>query len=102
MLSYLLKRGANLDDPESVKEVLAKWSGGESWKGLATAAYSSFLCMQGRTWIHPKVNVVRRLPFIPLESDIDAPIAGCGPKTSTLLYIRVGKALSGMKAKNSR
>jgi integrase len=98
MLMYIFKRGADLNDPESVKEVLAKWTGGQAWKGLAIAAYSSFLLFKGKSWIPPKVNVVRKLPFIPLESEIDALIAGCGPKTSTLLQLlketgmRVGEA----------
>ena len=48
MLERLIKRGANLMDPESVKEVIAKckeWSGGT--KGIAVNVYSRFLTKEG-------------------------------------------------------
>jgi integrase len=99
MLRLLVERHADLNDPESVKEALARSKASEQWKALAIAAYSSFLKMRGLTWIPPKVNIVRKLPFIPLEEELDALIAGCGPKTSTLLQLlketgmRIGEAL---------
>lgn len=95
----LLKQHADLNEPESVKEALARSKASEQWKALAIAAYSSFLKMKGLTWVPPKVNIVRKLPFIPLEEELDALIAGCGPKTSTLLQLlketgmRIGEAL---------
>ncbi|MBS7634513.1 site-specific integrase [Candidatus Bathyarchaeota archaeon] len=98
LLKRLVKLGANLYDPESVKEVIAKekWSAGR--KELAVEAYSSFLKVFGGKWDPPKYKRVRKLPFIPLESEIDQLIAGCGPKTATLLQLlketgmRIGEA----------
>lgn len=53
LLKLMVKRGANLYDPESVKEVIAKqtWSNGR--KNNAIDAYSSFLRMTGGKWEAP-------------------------------------------------
>jgi integrase len=98
-LNQLVKQGASLDDPESVKEVLARNGKSETWKALAVAAYSKFLKFKGLNWEPPKIVEQRRLPFIPMEAELDALIAGCGSKTSTLLQLlketglRCGEAL---------
>ena len=100
-LRLLTKRGANLMDPESVKEVIAKqkrWS--SSTKCLASVAYQAFANRNGISWEPPRYKPTRKMPFIPLESEIDALIAGCGKKISTLLQLlketgmRLGEALS--------
>lgn len=99
MLKLLVKNGATLDSNESVKETLARLNKSSRWKALAIHAYTAFLKMHGKHWDPPKVSITRKLPFIPLESELDALIAGCGPKTSTLLQLlketgmRVGEAL---------
>jgi integrase len=98
-LNQLVKQGANLNNPESVKEVLANNGKSETWKALAVAAYSKFLKFKGLSWEPPKIVEQRRLPFIPMEAELDALIAGCGSKTSTLLQLlketglRCGEAL---------
>ncbi|MCW3997367.1 MAG: hypothetical protein NWF10_02205 [Candidatus Bathyarchaeota archaeon] len=71
-----LVRKANLSDPESVKEALAKWKCGESHKHNIAAAYTLFLKMHGKTWNPPMFRVSRKLPFIPTEKELDALIAG--------------------------
>ena len=86
LLTVLLKRGANLYDPESVKEVIAKqetW--GESRKSNAVKAYTLFLTMLGLTWEKPRYKAKRTLPFIPTESEIDDLIAQCGKQMATFL-----------------
>jgi integrase len=86
LLRTIANKGANLQDPESVKETLAKQ---QKWqtktKKIAVETYSLFLKMQGKTWSPPKYLSTRRLPFIPLEREIDDLIAGCNPKTATFL-----------------
>jgi len=67
LLKILAKRGADLQDPESVK--------------------TSYLQMLGKSWNPPRYRRVRKLPFIPLEKEIDDLIAGCGPKTATFLQL---------------
>jgi integrase len=76
LLKIMVRRGANLYDPESIKEVIAnqKWSQGR--KSNAVDAYSSFLQMAGGKWDPPRYARLRRLPFIPLESEVDQLIAG--------------------------
>ena len=85
-LKTLVNRGANLLDPESVKETLALQ---ESWKAGYKAnlvdAYSCFLQMEGLTWKPPIYGRYHKLPFIPLESEIDQLIAGCGKKVSIFI-----------------
>jgi len=85
LLKLMVKRGANLYDPESVKEVIAKqtWSNGR--KNNASDAYSGFLRMVGGKWEAPFYKKVRKLPFIPKETEIDQLIAGCSQKVGTFL-----------------
>jgi len=98
MLGILARRGADIQDPESVKEIMAKQKWSEARRHNAIACYTLFLRMIGRTWSPPKCYVTHKLPFIPTEQEIDALIAGCGRKTATLLQllketaIRVGEA----------
>ena len=87
LLKILVKRGANLFDEESIKEVIAKqqWSAGR--KANAVEAYTCFLRMLGRTWTPPIYKRIKKLPFIPTEEEIDQLIAGCGQKTACFLQI---------------
>jgi integrase len=80
-----MKRKANLADPESVKETLARWKCGESHKHNIAAAYTLFLKMQGQIWNPPMFHINRKLPFIPTEKELDALIAGTGKKTRLFL-----------------
>jgi hypothetical protein len=69
-LKVLLERGADLLNPESVKDVIAKqttWS--QSRKRNAINAYSLFLKINGLTWEKPKSEVSRKIPFIPTEAE---------------------------------
>jgi len=87
MLRLLVEAGADLSDPESIKEVLARARKSNSWKIQATAAYTAFLKMQGKRWDLPSYKQTRKLPFIPTEAEIDALIASCGRKTSAFLQL---------------
>jgi integrase len=88
LLRGLIKKNADLNDSESVKEAIANatnWS--ETTKLLATTAYDSFLRWQGKTWIPPRYRQTQKLPFIPTEEELDALITICGRKTATMLQI---------------
>lgn len=87
LLYLMVKRGANLYNPESVKEVIAtqKWCNGR--KNNAADAYSSFLKMTGGTWEAPTYKKIRKLPFIPKETEIDQLIAGCSKRLATFLQM---------------
>jgi integrase len=101
LLKNLVKKGANLADPESVKDTIAcqeNWS--LNTKRLMVAAYDRFAKMDGITWNPPRYKPIEKLPFIPHESEIDALIASTGKKMSCLLQLlketgmRIGEALA--------
>ena len=85
-IKRLADLNADLLDPESVKDVIARhdrWS--EGTKTNCVVAYSSFLKMLGKTWNAPRYKVPDKLPFIPLESEIDGLINSCGRRTACFL-----------------
>jgi integrase/transposase-like protein len=76
-ICLLVKRGANMLDGESVKEVIAKqpWKNGS--KMLAVYAYDAFAKMQKISWTPPKYTQEETLPFVPDEKELDQLIASC-------------------------
>jgi integrase len=88
LLQRLIKLRANLYEPETVKEVIAKQ---DSWcegrKLNAVKAYTKFLKWLGGNWDPPKYRTEEKLPFIPLEEEIDALISGCSPRISCFLQL---------------
>jgi integrase len=82
----LANLGANLLDPETVKEVLAKqkaWNGG--YKVLIVYAYESFLKMEGLSWKRPHYTQPETFPFIPTEVELDQLISACSRRVGTFL-----------------
>lgn len=76
ILEVLRKRGADLENPKSAKEVISKqaWSGNR--KRNVINAYGKFLKYLGLQWEEPICTVTRKIPFIPTEQEIDDLIAG--------------------------
>jgi integrase len=96
-----LARHADLDDPESVKEYLAKIKKLINTKASYVVAYTAFLSWQDKTWKPPKYSARSPIPeFIPTEEEIDQLIAGSGKKTAAILQtlketgMRIGECLS--------
>jgi len=87
LLKILTKRNANLLDPESVKDAIARQDWCNKRKVNAADAYTAFLRMTNGTWNPPRYQVPEKLPFIPTEAEIDSLISGCGRKTSTFLLL---------------
>ena len=85
LLKVLVKRGADLNDPESIKAVIANQPWSEGRKGNAVDAYSSFLKMAGGKWEPPRYQGIHKIPFIPTESELDQLIAGCSKRMGTFL-----------------
>jgi integrase len=99
-LEILLKRGANLFEPESVKDVIAKREGvSNGTKLMYSCAYAAFAKNFGIHFDKPKYRQEETLPFIPTEAEIDALIAGSNPKLAAVLQLiketgmRIGEAL---------
>jgi integrase len=99
VLRTLAERGADLLNPESVKEVIAKQHWSENRKRNVIIAYSSFLKFNGLTWERPRYNVTRKFPFIPTEQEIDALISGTGKKLSAFLLLLKETAMRCGEAK---
>jgi integrase len=99
-LEVLCRRGANLYDPESVKEAIAKQGWSEGRKGSIIKAYNCWLRMVGGSWSPPLIREVEKLPFIPTEQELDSLIAKSGGKLAVFLQLlketgmRAGEAWS--------
>ena len=100
-----MDRGANLDYPEIVKEVIARQSWSQNRRRIVISSYTKFLEFQGLTWDPPRCKITRKIPFIPIEQEIDDLIAGCPNTVATFLQLlketamRCGEALR-LKWKN--
>jgi integrase len=87
LLNRLMRLGANFNDENSVKEIIAKQEWSVSRKVNAVDAYDSFLRIQGKTWTPPIYRRIRKLPFIPNETELDQLIAGCSKRMATFLQL---------------
>ena len=100
-LNILTRIGADLLDPDSVKEKVAKqtlWK--ENTKRMASAVYKSFAVFNGIPFTPPKYIINQKLPFIPTEQEIDSLIVASPKRLATILQllkeipIRIGEALA--------
>jgi len=74
-------------EPDSVKEFLAKAQFSESRKERIVDELARFYRWKGIEFKLLKYRRVLRLPFIPLESEVEQLISGMGPKTATFLQL---------------
>jgi len=79
-LGRLVRRGANLLDPQSVKETIGKHNCKDGTKMLFVYAYDAFTRMLKIQWEPPKYRQEETLPFVPEESELDQLIAACQGK----------------------
>jgi integrase len=82
----LVKLGANLKDPETVKATIAnqsQWK--EAQKEAVVFAYDLYARYYQIAWIKPRYKAIRQLPFIPQEREIDDLIAGCNAEIALFL-----------------
>jgi integrase len=85
-LTMLARRGANLLDPETVKNVIAlqkTWS--EGTKANVVDAYTCFLEKEGLTWKPPRYKRQETIPFIPSEAELNMLIGASGKILSVFL-----------------
>jgi len=96
----LRTRGANLDDPESVKEVIAKQEWSQARRANVIKCYDIYAKRNGIAWERPKVGrPVRKIPFIPTEAELDALIAGAPRKLAAFLQLLKETAMRAGEAK---
>jgi integrase len=79
--------GGNLLNPVSVKAAIAKKKWNPATKALAVAAYSKYLGIVGGTWRAPKYPNVRKLPYVPIEKELDCLINAAYNKQSAFLLL---------------
>lgn len=97
-LRKIVSMGADLNDPESVKEVLTSDEISNGSKRIVLNAYTAFLKWNMAKWEAPSYSYTPKIPFIPTEEELNVLIAGCGRKTSALLQTlketgaRIGEA----------
>jgi integrase len=100
VLMNLVSHGANLLDPESVKEVIANKKVDDKTKALAVSAYSKYLEAFNGTWKPPRYRPERKIPFLPTEKEVDCLINAAHKKLATYLTLlketgmRAGEAWS--------
>jgi len=82
-LELLSRHGANIFNPESVKEAIANLERSASYKLKICYCYDTFLRMLRKTWEMPRYKAIHKIPFIPKEQTILQIISGCGKKTAT-------------------
>jgi len=86
IIKQLVKLGADMWNPESIKELIAtqrSWNDG--YKRNVVYAYKDFLEMEGLTWKPPRYRQPESIPFIPTEAELNQLIASCGMKIGTFL-----------------
>lgn len=98
VLKVLMDRGADLANPENVKEIIAKQSWSPNRKRNVINSYTQFLKHLGLTWEPPICNVTRKLPFIPTTEEINDLIAGCSVPVATFLQLLYETAMRSGEA----
>lgn len=98
-IKSLLKHGVNLVDPDSFVRFLNVCSWASGTKDLAVNAYRDYLNMIGLKDIKlPHIRREEKLPFIPLESEIDSLISYARMKTCTFLRLLKDTAVRPIEA----
>jgi len=96
----ILVRRANLYDPESVKDIMAKQKWRSSTRLNVANAYTRLLEYLGITWEPPRCKRNYKLPWIPLERELDDLIAGCSRTIGTFLLLLKETAMRAGEAYN--
>ena len=87
-IKSLVRHGVNLSDPDSFVRFLNKTSWASGTKDVAVDSYRDYLNMIGLTEVKlPHIRREDKLPFIPLEKELDALIHCYRTKTSAFLRV---------------
>ena len=82
-----IARQVSLLDPESVKTYLASMDVSEARKVKLVEDLARFYAWKRIPFEKPNYRRVERLPFVPLETEIDQLISAAGRKTGTFLQL---------------
>ncbi|MBS7616500.1 tyrosine-type recombinase/integrase [Candidatus Bathyarchaeota archaeon] len=87
VLKLLAEKGVDLLNPEKVKEAIATYECSTGTKRVMVDAYKSFAKYMNIPWEPPNYKPMQKIPFIPLEREIDDLIACSSKRTAALLQI---------------
>jgi len=87
VLNRLAEKGAELTNPDTIETILATENWNPATKSELVRIYHAFCKAFNIQWTPIKVRYEPKQPFIPLESEIDQLIAGCGKRTATFLQV---------------
>jgi integrase len=76
-----------LDNPESVREYIAQAKVSESRKCILVDAAARYYDFKQVRFVKPIYRKIQKLPFIPLEREVDDLISGANKKTATFLLL---------------
>jgi integrase len=99
LLKELAKRG-DLRDPESVKVGLTRTGWADGTKEMACGAYAIYAKQHGFTFVPPRYRRVEKLPFIPLDSEVEQLIGAMGLRYSVFLSLLKDTAARPLEAWN--
>ena len=97
-IKLVAKYGANILDPESVKDIIAKLHWENSTKREAVRDFCSLYYYLNIQWERPIYKAVDRIPFIPTEEELDMLISASSRLHAPLLQFlkesgaRIGEA----------
>ena len=82
-----MSKHVNLWDSDVVNKYVqrAEWTNG--YKNNVLNAYVDWCKFKGFDFMPRKFSKEEKLPFVPLERDINQLIAGCGPKLACFLQL---------------
>ena len=76
-----------MQNPDSILNTLAFSDWTPANRHIIAETYHSYAKTYNIIWEKPKYKTEPKTPFIPLESEIDQLIAGCGKKTATFIQV---------------
>jgi integrase len=99
LLKELAKRG-DLRDSESIKVALTNTGWADGTKEMACGAYAIYAKQHGFTFVPPRYRRVEKLPFIPLDSEVEQLIGAMGLRYSAFLSLLKDTAARPLEAWN--
>jgi len=82
-----LSKNCDLNDPTGVKDAIARRNVCDGRKEVLSTFYKLYAEWKGIDFHAPRYRRIEKLPFIPLESEIDQMIGAFGKKTATFLML---------------
>jgi integrase len=86
-LRMMNRHGVNLDNPDSVKEYLAKKESSNGYKEALCDGYDRYIKYNGLEWTRPRYQRDDQPPYVPTEEEVNILIANSGPKYALLLSL---------------